>query len=82
MAPDSFDVEMQTTKGTLVVRVKRDWSPRGADRFYALVRQRFFTDVAFHRTIRNFVAQFGIHGDPAVATARNGRTISHDTVRT
>jgi peptidyl-prolyl cis-trans isomerase A (cyclophilin A) len=82
MAPDSFDVEMQTTKGTLVVRVKRDWSPRGADRFYALVRQRFFTDVAFHRTIRNFVAQFGIHGDPAVATAWNGRTIADDTVRT
>jgi peptidyl-prolyl cis-trans isomerase A (cyclophilin A) len=81
MAPDSFDVEMHTTKGTLVVRVTRAWSPRGADRFYALVRQRYFTDVAFHRTIRNFVAQFGIHGDPAVAAAWNGRTIPDDTVR-
>jgi cyclophilin family peptidyl-prolyl cis-trans isomerase len=81
VAPDSFDVEMHTTKGTLVVRVKRDWSPRGADRFHALVRQRFFTDVAFHRTIRNFVAQFGIHGDSAVNAAWNRRTILDDTVR-
>ena len=34
VAPDSFDVEMATTKGTLVVRVHRAWSPNGADRFY------------------------------------------------
>jgi peptidyl-prolyl cis-trans isomerase A (cyclophilin A) len=80
-APDSFDVEMQTTKGALVVRVRRDWAPRGADRFYALVRYRFFTNVAFHRTIRNFVAQFGIHGDPAVSAAWTNRAIPDDTVR-
>jgi peptidyl-prolyl cis-trans isomerase A (cyclophilin A) len=80
-APDSFDVEIETTKGTLVVRVRRDWAPHGADRFYVLVRNRFFTDVAFHRTIRNFVAQFGIHGDSTIAAAWNGRTIPDDTVR-
>lgn len=80
-APDSFDVEMQTTKGTMVVRVRRDWAPHGADRFHALVTHGFFRDVAFHRTIRNFVAQFGIHGDTAVARAWNERTIPDDTVR-
>jgi len=81
-APDSFDVEMQTTKGALVVRVRRDWSPHGADRFYALVRYNFYTDAAFHRTIRNFVAQFGIPADPTVAAAWNGRNIPDDPVRT
>ena len=35
-APDSFDVEMVTTKGTIIVRVRRHWSPNGADRFHAL----------------------------------------------
>ncbi len=80
-APDSFDVEMATTKGTLLVRVHRAWSPHGADRFHALVRAGYFTDVAFHRTIRNFVAQFGIHGDTAVARAWSGRGIPDDTVR-
>src|SRR5687767_5319612 len=61
-APDSFDVEMITTKGPIMVRVTRAWSPNGADRFFHLVRAGFYTDVAFHRTIRNFVAQFGITG--------------------
>ena len=81
IAPDSFDVEMVTTKGTLVVRVLRGWSPNGADRFHALVRSRYFDDVGFHRTIRNFVAQFGIHGDTAVARAWAGKTIADDSVR-
>lgn len=79
--PDSFDVQMQTTKGALVVRVRRDWSPNGADRFHALVRHGYFTDVAFHRTIRNFVAQFGIHGDSLVNAVWSGNTIPDDSVR-
>lgn len=81
IAPDSFDVEMVTTKGTIVVRALRVWSPNGVDRFHALVRSRYFDDVAFHRTIRNFVAQFGIHGDTAVARAWTGRNIPDDPVR-
>ena len=27
LAPDSFDVDMVTTKGTMVVRARRNWSP-------------------------------------------------------
>ena len=80
-APDSFDVEMITTKGPLVVRVWRAWSPHGTDRFHTLVEHHFFDGVAFHRVIRNFVAQFGISGDPAIAAAWNGRTMPDDTVR-
>lgn len=82
VAPDSFDVEMLTTKGRMLVRVHRAWSPNGADRFYNLVRARFLEDVAFHRTIRNFVAQFGISGDTAVTKAWERRAIPDDTVRT
>lgn len=81
VAPDSFDVEMVTTKGTMLVRVHRAWAPHGADRFYGLVRNRYFDSVAFHRTIRNFVAQFGIHGDTAVSAAWRGKSIPDDTVR-
>ena len=81
-APDSFDTELLTTKGVIVVRVTRAWSPHGADRFHALVRSGFFSDVAFHRTIRNFVAQFGISGDTAISRAWNSRAIPDDTVRT
>jgi cyclophilin family peptidyl-prolyl cis-trans isomerase len=80
-APDSFDVEMLTTKGKMIVRARRHWAPHGVDRFYSLVRNAYFDSVGFHRTIRNFVAQFGIHGDPAVNEAWRGRTIPDDTVR-
>lgn len=72
---------MLTTKGTLVVRTYRRWSPRGADRFHTLVRVGFFDSVAFHRTINRFVAQFGIHGDTAITRAWDGKNIADDTVR-
>jgi peptidyl-prolyl cis-trans isomerase A (cyclophilin A) len=80
-APDSFDVLLRTTKGEMLVRVRRQWSPTGADRFFVLTRQRYFDDVAFHRVIRNFVGQFGIHGDPAVSAAWRGQSIPDDSVR-
>ena len=81
VAPDSFDVEMRTTKGTMLVRVRRAWSPLGADRFHGLVQARFYDDMAFHRTIRNYVAQFGIPGDTAVSAAWRGRGIADEPVR-
>lgn len=81
VGPDSFDVEMTTTKGVMIVRIRRHWSPAGSDRFYALVRSGFYTDVAFHRTIRNFVAQFGIHSDSATRAMFRGKNIPDDTVR-
>ena len=81
IAPDSFDVDMVTTKGPMVIRVRRNWAPLGVDRFYALVRNHYFDSVAFHRTIRNFVAQFGIHGDTAVSRAWRGKSILDDPVK-
>ena len=81
MAPDSFDVEMLTTKGPMTVRLRRNWSPLGVDRFYALTRNQYFDSVAFHRTIRNFVAQFGIHGDTAVSRAWRGKSIMDEPVK-
>lgn len=68
-APDTFSVRFETTKGPLVVRVVRSWSPLGADRFYNLVRAGFFEDAAFFRVIPGFVAQFGMHAVPAVNEA-------------
>jgi peptidyl-prolyl cis-trans isomerase A (cyclophilin A) len=81
VAPDSFDVELVTTRGAIMVRVRRDWSPHGADRYYGLVRAGYFDGAAFFRTIRNFVAQFGLHGDPSVNAAWRGQTIPDDSVK-
>jgi peptidyl-prolyl cis-trans isomerase A (cyclophilin A) len=63
------------------VRVHRDWAPHGADRFYSLVQARFFDGVAFFRVIRGFVAQFGLHGTPAVAQVWEKRSIPDDSTR-
>ncbi|MEN0067100.1 MAG: peptidylprolyl isomerase [Myxococcota bacterium] len=68
-APDTFKAKFETTKGDFVVEVHRDWAPVGADRFYNLVKAGYYSDVAFFRTVANFMAQFGIHGDPKVNRA-------------
>ena len=81
VAPDSFDVTMETTKGDLVVRVKRDWAPRGADRFHSLVRGGYYDGQAFFRVIRGFVAQFGLHGDTLVSAAWKDNRLQDDSVR-
>ena len=66
-APDKFRVQFVTSKGNFTVEVTRAWAPNGADRFYNMVKVGYFKDVAIFRAIENFMFQFGIHGDPAVA---------------
>ncbi len=80
-APATFKVKFATTKGDFTLEVHRDWAPLGADRFYNLVKAGFFTDIAFFRVIDGFMAQFGIHGDPAVAAAWRGARIQDDPVK-
>lgn len=80
-APDRYTVRLETTKGPILIDVTRAWAPHGADRFYELVREGYFTDVAFFRVIDGFMAQAGIHGDPAVNTRWRTRTIPDDPVR-
>ena len=81
LAPDSFDVNFVTTKGTMVVRARRNWSPLGVDRFYVLSKNHYFDSVAFFRTVGNFVAQFGIHGDTAVSRAWRGKSFMDEPVK-
>lgn len=57
-------VECITTKGVLAIEVHRDWAPLGADRFLELVKDQFFTNIAFFRCVHGFLVQFGISDDP------------------
>lgn len=79
-APDVFQARFETSKGDFVIEVHREWSPNGADRFYNLVANGFYDDVRFFRVISGFMAQFGIHGDTAVAAAWRGMNIPDDPV--
>lgn len=79
-APAIYRVKLATTEGDVYITVQREWAPRGADRFYNLVKAGFYTDVAFFRVIPGFVAQFGIHGNPAVSSAWRSSWIFDDPV--
>jgi cyclophilin family peptidyl-prolyl cis-trans isomerase len=80
-APATFNANFDTSKGLFVVTVHRDWAPNGADRFYNLVKNGFYDDVRFFRVIDGFMAQFGIHGNPAVASAWRTAQIKDDPVK-
>jgi peptidyl-prolyl cis-trans isomerase A (cyclophilin A) len=81
VAPDSFDVQVESSRGPFVIRAHRDWSPRGVDRFYYLVRNRYYDGNRFFRVVGGFVAQWGLSGDPKVNGVWNGRSIADDSVR-
>ena len=77
-APPKFKAKFETTAGDFVIEVTRDWAPKGADRFYNLVTSGYFTDVRFFRVISGFMAQFGMHGDPAVTRVWQDASIGDD----
>lgn len=79
-APAVFQVQFETTQGPIVVTVHREWAPIGADRFYYLARNGFFDGERFFRVRANYIAQFGLNGDPAVIAAWKHRTMPDDSV--
>lgn len=81
-APASFKAEFKTSTGDFVVEVTRDLSPRGADRFYNLVKNGFFDGQRFFRVVPGFVVQFGINGDPQISAAWREANIPDDPVQT
>jgi len=78
-APPLYRARFATTAGDFVVEVHRDWSPRGADRFWNLVRARYYDSVYIHRVTPG-IAQFGFHSDPRVNNLWLQRYIGDDPV--
>src|SRR6185295_1273142 len=50
-APAEYKAKFSTTKGDFVLQVTREWPPRGADRFYCLVKNGYYNDVRFFRVV-------------------------------
>jgi peptidyl-prolyl cis-trans isomerase A (cyclophilin A) len=80
-APAQYKAKFETSKGVFVLEVTRAWAPRGADRFYNLVKNGFFDNARFFRVISGFMVQFGINGDPAVSAKWRDANIQDDPVR-
>jgi peptidyl-prolyl cis-trans isomerase A (cyclophilin A) len=80
-APAVFHVKFETTAGSFIIEAHRDWSPHGADRFYNLVRTRYYDDSRFFRVVPGHWVQFGINGDPKIAQQQRIVTIPDDTLK-
>ena len=80
-APATYKVRLDTSAGPVVIEVHRDWAPLGADRFYNLVKNGFYDNVRFFRVIPGFMAQGGMHGDPAIQALWGRNNINDDPVK-
>lgn len=81
IAPPVYKAKFATTQGDFIVQVTRAWAPLGADRFYNLVRGRFFDGCAFFRVIPGFMAQFGISPDPKISAVWQKQNLRDDPVK-
>jgi len=79
-APNVFKARFDTSAGVFVIEVHADWAPRGADRFYNLVKNGYYDGCRFFRVVPGFVVQFGINGDPAIQRNWTNATIPDDKV--
>lgn len=77
-SPEHFRVKIDTSAGSFVIEVHRDWSPHGADRFYELVRDGYYNDSRFFRVVPGRWVQFGISGNPRTAEEWRHRVIPDD----
>ena len=50
---------LETTPGTIVIKLHNDIAPGHAERLKLLAREQFYDDVPFHRVIEGFMAQTG-----------------------
>lgn len=80
-APDTYKARFDTSKGVFVITVTRAWAPLGADRFYNLVKNGFYDEARFFRVIDGFMAQIGMHADPAVQRAWTSARLPDDPVK-
>ena len=77
-APERSIVRLDSSVGTIDIEVLRRWAPRGADRFVALAGHGYYDGARFFRVRPGRWTQFGINGDPAIATAWRNRTFPDD----
>ena len=80
IAPAVYKAQFTTTKGDFIVEVHRDWAINGADRFYNLVKNGYYTDASIFRALPGFVVQFGMHAKPAVEAVWQKANIRDDKV--
>lgn len=59
-APEVYRAKFTSTKGDFVIEVTRKWAPLAADRFYALLKDDYYSGCPVYRVQPGFVVQWGI----------------------
>ncbi len=75
-------LNLNTTKGKIVIHLYPEWSPLGVARVQELVKTGFYNDIAFFRVVPNFVVQFGMSGDPALHAKWSENNIKDEPLKT
>ena len=73
-----FHVKFACSMGDFVVEFNPEWAPNGVKRVHELIDLKFYDDCRFFRVIDGFMAQFGIHGDPAMSAKWGDMNIPDD----
>jgi len=55
----SYKINMETTKGLIVLELAPTYAPRTVNNFVFLAREGFYDGISFHRVISDFVIQGG-----------------------
>src|SRR5215471_18457957 len=60
-SPSIYRVQLDTSKGAILVEVHRDWAPHGADRFHQLVAARYYDDNLYGSKTRSRRTNILVH---------------------
>ncbi len=66
----SYTVTMETTKGTITIKLAPEHAPLTVNNFVFLIREGFYDGVSFHRVIKS--PPFVIQGGDPTGTGRGG----------
>jgi len=80
-SPSEFNVEIKTTKGDILLEIKREYSPLAVDRFHYLVKNNYYNFNRFFRVLPNFVVQWGMRGVPALDEIWGDKGIKDEPVK-
>jgi|ERR1051326_6974937 peptidyl-prolyl cis-trans isomerase A (cyclophilin A) len=79
-APNVFKLNLDTSKGLIVIEVHKDWAPTGVDHLFDLVKTGYYDGNRFFRVTPRY-AQFGINGDPKLSSLWSNAFLPDDPVK-
>ncbi len=80
-SPAEFTVKFETTKGDILIDIKREYSPLAVDRFYYLVKNNYYSFNRFFRVLPGFVVQWGMRGVPQIDNVWSNLGIKDEKVK-